>query len=122
MEKQQEMYSAEAVAACGLYCGACNKYRNAKCPGCRDNEKAQWCKIRSCCIENGYRSCADCTIMPLEECKKFNNLVGKVFALIFRSDRDACVRRIREIGYDEYARQMHISGQMTMKKQGWFRK
>jgi hypothetical protein len=28
------------VAYCGLYCGACNKYLDGKCPGCQKNKKS----------------------------------------------------------------------------------
>ena len=80
------------------------------------NEKASWCKIRSCCIENGYKSCADCKKMPLEECKKFNNFIGKVFGFIFKSDRNANIRRIKEIGYDAFAEELQKSGFMTLKR------
>ena len=72
------------IAACGLYCGACRKFRQGKCPGCRDNAKANWCKIRQCCTAHHYSSCADCTLIPLEACKKFNNPIAKIFALVFR--------------------------------------
>ena len=41
------------VAFCGLYCGACKAYLKERCPGCHDNEKATWCKVRTCCLENG---------------------------------------------------------------------
>lgn len=110
------MESIENVAACGLYCGACKKMKTGKCPGCHKNENAGWCKIRKCCQEHGYRSCADCTIMPIGECKKFNNLMGKVFALIFRSDRPACIARIKMIGYQAYAGEMHAKGWQTIRK------
>ena len=103
-------------AACGLYCDNCYKMKNGKCPGCFKNEKASWCKIRSCCIENGYKSCADCKKMSLEECKKFNNFIGKVFGFIFKSDRNANIRRIKEIGYDAFAEELQKSGFMTLKR------
>lgn len=104
------------VAACGLYCGACRKFRNKKCPGCAENQAARWCKIRQCCIDNGYKSCADCTIMPLEDCKKFNNFVGKLFSILFRSDRPACIRCIRLIGYDRFAENMQQTNRQTIRK------
>ncbi len=79
------------VAHCGLYCGACRAYLKGKCPGCHENEKASWCKVRSCCISNGFATCADCKEFPdPNECKKFNNFISKLFGLIFRSDRPAC--------------------------------
>ncbi|HQO22482.1 MAG TPA: DUF3795 domain-containing protein, partial [Spirochaetota bacterium] len=48
------------IAFCGLYCGACNWFLSGKCAGCAKNEKAKWCKTRTCCLENSYKSCADC--------------------------------------------------------------
>ena len=79
------------VAYCGLYCGACGAYRRGRCPGCHENSKATWCKVRSCCMENGHSSCADCkTPADPRECRKFNNFIAKIFGLIFRSDRRAC--------------------------------
>jgi len=50
----------DLVAYCGLYCGACGSYLRETCPGCHQNEKAEWCKVRVCCIDNQYLSCADC--------------------------------------------------------------
>ena len=50
----------QSIAACGLYCGACRKFLIGKCPGCKRNEKATWCKIRSCCQENKFNTCAEC--------------------------------------------------------------
>lgn len=116
MEKLTYQPNAEYVAACGLYCGACRKFVKKQCPGCKANEKASWCKIRQCNQEHGYKSCADCTISPLGECKKFNNFIGKVFSVLFRSDRSACIRRIQTIGYDAFAAEMHEKGQQTIKR------
>jgi len=106
---------AELVAYCGLYCSACRKYLSNKCPGCRKNEKAQWCKIRTCCIENSYHNCANCKMNP-HDCKKFNNFFSKMFALIFKSDREACITQIKETGEIEYARKMAEKRMMTIKK------
>jgi hypothetical protein len=92
------------VAHCGLYCGACGSYRRGRCAGCHDNQKATWCKVRSCCTENGYASCADCrTVVDPRDCKKFNNVISKLFGLIFRSDRRACIVQIQELGPHAHA-------------------
>lgn len=94
----------ELIAYCGLYCGSCKAYLKDKCPGCHENSKASWCKVRSCNIEHGYKSCADCTeYSDPRECRKFNNFISKVFGLVFGSDRAACISKIKEYGYDEYA-------------------
>ena len=108
--------NTENIAACGLYCGACRKFEKGDCLGCFKNEKAAWCKIRICCIDNNYKSCADCKLMPLQQCKKFNNFVGKVFALIFNSNRAACINRIKETGYAEFAAEMDEKKIMTLKR------
>jgi len=113
--KEEVKVNQELIAYCGLYCGACGKYQSGKCPGCRLNEKATWCKIRVCCTDNGYHTCAECTKNP-HDCKKFNNFFSKLFALIFKSDREACLRRINEIGEVDYAREMAEKKIMTIKK------
>ncbi len=104
------------IAYCGLYCGACHSYLNGKCAGCKENFKATWCKVRQCCIENNYLSCADCQMMELNDCKKYNNMISKIFGLIFRSDRAACVQRIKEIGYEDFALEMATNKQQTIKR------
>ena len=103
------------IAACGLYCGACKKYRIGKCPGCHENEKASWCKIRKCCIEKGIHTCAECKT-DVKECRLHNNLIGKFFAFVFRSDRPACIRYIRENGEQAFAEEMTRRGEQTMRK------
>jgi hypothetical protein len=36
----------------------------------------------------------------------FNNLISKAFALIFRSNRAACIKQIRDIGIQGHAEMM----------------
>jgi hypothetical protein len=95
------------IAACGLYCGACRRYLQDKCPGCRANEKAKWCSVRSCNLQHGYRSCADCTeFSQAQDCKKYNNWIARLFGLIFRSNRAACITMVRTQGYPSFAADM----------------
>ena len=108
------MSNIELVAYCGLYCQECRSFKKGKCPGCAKNEKATWCTIRTCCIENGYTSCAECTIMPLKECKKFNNFIGNTIGLLFNSDRTACIARIKEVGAAQFATEMSEAGRMSL--------
>jgi hypothetical protein len=107
---------AALVAKCGLYCGACKMYLNGKCPGCAKNEKATWCKIRSCTLENSYSSCADCKQYgdPMD-CKKFNNVMSKIFAILFKSNRAACINQIRAKGIENHAAIMAQSGYQSIK-------
>ena len=95
------------VAHCGLYCAACGSYLKGRCPGCHTNEKATWCKVRSCCIENGFASCADCKEFDdPKQCRKFHNFFSRIFGIIFRSDRAKCIARIKEVGIEQYAGEM----------------
>lgn len=98
------------VAACGLFCGACRAFRKGSCAGCLADRGHDWCKVRRCCLEHGRRSCAECTTMPLDACKKFNSPIGKLFALVFRSDRRGCIERIRAIGAEAFAAEMRQAG------------
>ena len=105
------------VAYCGLYCGACSRYLKDKCQGCHGNEKAAWCKLRTCCREKGYASCGDCTEFEnTMACRKFNNFISRIFGFIFRSDRNACIRRIREIGVQGYSDEMSMLGVPSLKR------
>lgn len=92
------------VSMCGLYCGSCPKYLKEKCPGCEGYEKATWCKIRSCCLNNGYTSCADCkAYTDVMDCSKFNNFFSRIIGFILRSDRKAGISMIKEKGYEGFA-------------------
>ena len=51
-------------------------------------------------------SCADCTLMLLRDCKKYNNIFAKVIGFVTRTERSKCIDRIREIGYEAFAREM----------------
>ena len=90
---------------CGLYCGACRKFLAEKCSGCKPNKKATWCKIRSCCQENKFNTCAECS-HDVRECKLFSNWISKVFAFLFNSDRSACISYIKEQGEQAFAEEM----------------
>ena len=104
----KEMISnPKLIAYCGLYCGACKGYLKGKCPGCPENEKASWCKIRACCLKNQYSSCADCSeFSDTDDCKMFNSSMSKIFAFIFRSNRAACIKQIKELGIQGHADKM----------------
>lgn len=95
------------IAFCGLYCAACRSYVKGKCPGCAENAKATWCKVRTCNLEHDYKSCADCRdFSNPKDCKKFNNPMAKIFEFVFRSDRPASISMIKEKGYENYAAYM----------------
>jgi len=102
------------VSACGLYCSNCYKFKNAKCPGCYQNSKATWCKVRTCCINNNYKSCAECQNPGIETCKKFNNPIAKLFGYVFNSDRAAGIQLIKEEGYDGFANYLNEINRMAI--------
>jgi hypothetical protein len=104
------------VAFCGLYCGACRSYLSGRCPGCKENVKATWCKVRKCCMDNNLQSCADCKTIELMECKKFNNFISKAFGLVFNSDRSACIALLKERGYDDFSLQMANTKRQTIRR------
>ena len=117
MEKQITN-DVKVIAYCGLYCGACGKYTKGSCPGCVENSKATWCKVRSCCMEHSYKSCADCTqYTNAMNCKKFNNFISKIFAVVLRSDRQACIAMIKEKGYENFAAYMAENKLQTIRRQ-----
>jgi len=104
------------IAYCGLYCGACGSYLKGKCPGCRDNLKATWCQTRKCCEENKYRSCADCRQIELNDCKKYNTLFSRIIGFVLNSDRAACITRIKETGYENFAVEMANNRRQTIRR------
>lgn len=102
------------VSYCGLYCGNCAKFKKGKCPGCAENNKATWCKIRSCCIESNYKSCADCTDPGVENCKKFNNPIGLLFGFIFNTDRIASIQLIKDESYEVFVQHVTEINRMAL--------
>jgi hypothetical protein len=109
-------HDQDLVAYCGLYCGACPRYLRDNCPGCKKNEKAAWCKIRTCCMEKKIKSCADCNFDDVNECNKFNNFMSKLFSFIFRSNRKGCIEAIRKNGYADYTTDMVKKKQVSIKR------
>ncbi|HEX8987871.1 MAG TPA: DUF3795 domain-containing protein [Rhodocyclaceae bacterium] len=105
------------VARCGLYCGACRSFLKGKCGGCAANDQATWCKVRSCCADKQIRSCAECgEFADPRDCGKFNNLMSRLFGLLFRSDRAACIAQIKQLGLEGHAQAMAGRQAQTIKR------
>ena len=66
-------------------------------------------------MEKGFHTCAECD-KDVKECRIHNNLIGKLFAFLFNSDRSACIHYIKDYGDDAFAKIMFDDSQMTMKK------
>lgn len=105
------------IAACGLYCGSCGKYRKDKCPGCKDNEKASWCKIRLCCIEKGINNCSLCEeyINP-KDCNKYNNFMARAIEFVFITDRSLCIETLKTEGNEKFVQIMSDNVWVSMPK------
>uniref|UniRef100_UPI0032177A05 DUF3795 domain-containing protein n=1 Tax=uncultured Draconibacterium sp. TaxID=1573823 RepID=UPI0032177A05 len=116
MLKNEAIQNTDLIAFCGLYCGTCRKYKKGKCPGCAQNTKATWCKIRTCNIEHEYVNCTDCTLTDRRTCTKLNNPIGKMFELVFRTDRLKSLQFIQDKGGKAYSHKMWTLGQMSFKK------
>ncbi len=105
------------VAYCGLYCGACGSLLRGRCPGCHENEKAKWCKVRSCCVEHKFASCADCKeYTDPRACRDFNGFLAKLFGFVLRSDRAACIEQIRRLGVQGHADEMSRAKRQTIRR------
>lgn len=97
--KKEITHEIRLIAACGLYCGACGKYLKGNCPGCKENTKATWCKIRSCCTEKGIENCSECMVFSNpNDCKLYNNFIAKVFGFVMGTDRSKCVEILKKKG------------------------
>ncbi len=105
------------IAYCGLYCGACRSYLKERCRGCHEHERATWCKVRECCRQEGYSSCADCgTYTDPGDCRKFNNFISKTIGFVLRSDRRACIVQIRNLGLLGHTENMAQHKRQTIRR------
>lgn len=92
------------ISYCGFYCGACPKFLNDQCKGCKGNTPDcalgyNACKVRPCCIENGYSSCADCKKHDsVKACKDFNPFLIRLGQFITRTNRRKGIEMIKEKG------------------------
>ena len=55
-------------------------------------------------------------LTQIEDYKKFNNFFSKMIGFILRSDRAACINRIKENGYDGFAVEMTYQKMHSIKK------
>ena len=106
------------IAACGLYCSNCSKFKKGRCPGCTENTKASWCKIKSCCLQKEITNCSACTeFFNPKECHRYNNLISKVIEYFTSSDRSLCISFIRENGEENFGLMMTGTNRMSLPKQ-----
>ena len=107
----------ELISYCGLYCGACKSYVKEKCPGCRVNGKYKKCKMRPCCIDNLYTSCADCKQFDsVSDCKIFNPFFIRLGEFVSRTSRRAGIQLIKDKGRTEFVNYMAENKLVSVKK------
>jgi hypothetical protein len=71
--------------------------------------------VRSCGIAAGYSTCADCAQhADPRECGKYHNWISRIFGFVFRSNRAACIDRVRVVGREEFAREMTQRGRHSL--------
>lgn len=105
--KETGTYDETLIAACGLYCGNCNKYTSGKCAGCKENIKASWCRIRTCCQDSDIVNCSVCNkFSDPSFCKKYNSPVARIIGFVTGTDRAKCIALIREDGNKAYLKLM----------------
>ena len=80
-----------------------------RCPECRQARKAERYGNSSYGAPRQMfpATCAECgTYTDPRECKKYHNIIARIFGFVFRSDRAKCIDRIREVGLDQFASEM----------------
>jgi hypothetical protein len=99
------MDDKELLGCCGAYCKTCMVFNNSFCKGCkvgysdntRDLAKAK-CKMKVCCINKQYVSCADCK--DYESCEIINSFYNKN-GYKYKKYKEA-IDFIRSNGYKEF--------------------
>jgi len=116
-----EQINSNLVSFCGFYCGACPTFLKGKCEGCKgDSIKCaigyKACKVRPCCIENKYSSCADCKEYDtVKDCKLYNPFLINIFQFLLKSSRRKGIEMIKEKGELEFAQFMADKSWVTIK-------
>ena len=104
----------EHIAACGLFCTNCGAFRRKKCQGCQIAPMFACCPVRACCHGQQITTCAQCPQFAAPQdygkCRKVNNLIAKIIAFLFKSDRPAALAMLRDQGREAYLYQKRQTG------------
>ena len=125
-QSEQMTCNEQFIGYCGIYCKKCPAFMSEKCDGCRvDSAKSavyyKKCKVKPCCVENGFLSCADCTIYAsTKECKKYNPLLLKFFSWIESSDRSKGIEMIKTKGRAKFVEYMEDKNWVMFKTKDSF--
>jgi len=108
--------SNEHVAPCGLFCTNCGKFKKGSCRGCQVEPGFSRCAVRLCCQERGITGCWECLDFKAprdyRECRKVNNAIAKIFALLFKSDRPGALLLLRDRSRAAFLEARRKSGKM----------
>jgi hypothetical protein len=121
MKTGQSSKDEKLIAYCGFFCGACPTYTSDKCEGCRGNSPkcavgVKKCQIKQCCVENGFFTCADCTIyISTKECKKYNPTSIKFGEWLSSTCRRKGIEMIRKKGCTDFLTYMSDRNWVTVK-------
>lgn len=119
--KTMEQFNTNLVSYCGFYCGACPALKKGKCEGCKGNSTKcaigyKACKVRPCCLENNYSSCADCKKYDsVKDCKTYNPFLINSLQFLLKSSRRKGIEMIKEKGEVEFVKFMTQKGWVTIK-------
>ena len=126
MNTEQVTSNENLISHCGFYCGACPAYLSGKCEGCRgDSPKCavgmKKCKVKQCCVESRFFSCADCTkFTTTQDCKKYNPLSIRFGEWISSTSRRKAIEMMREVGHVEFMAYMVDKNWVTIKTKDTF--
>ena len=119
--KTIEQIDINLVSYCGFYCGACPTFIKGKCEGCKgDSPKCavgyKACKVRPCCIDNEYNSCAECKkYNSVKDCKIYNPFLIRLGQFLTRTNRRKGIEIIKEKGEVEFVKFMADKDWVTIK-------
>ena len=126
MNTEQITANENLISHCGFYCGACPTYLSGKCEGCRGNSPKcavgmKNCKVKQCCAENGFFTCADCTkFAATKSCKEYNPLFIRFGEWVSSTSRGKAIEMIREKGLTEFLSYMTEKNWVTIKTKDSF--
>lgn len=125
-QSEQMTDNEQLIAYCGLYCKFCPSSTSGKCEGCRGNSAKhsvlyKRCKVKPCCVKNGFFTCADCTIYAsVKECKKYNPLLLKIASWVESSDRSKAIEMIKTKSRIEFSAFMDSKNWVCIKTKDSF--
>ena len=106
----------EHIAVCGLFCSNCGKFKSDRCQGCQIEPGVKNCITRFCAIEHKITTCAECdefaSPRTYKECKNINNIVARIFAMIYRSDRPGSLAMLRDEGPEAFIEYKRLTDKM----------